>query len=92
MRRRRLDVGEFVLKALLRHLEIVADLHVEVYFWRSARQPGKPQRHLGGDRRGPVQHGMDGLTRHAHAAGSFGNRQIHVFFEDLSHEPAGMHR
>jgi hypothetical protein len=52
----------------------------------------KPQRHLGGHRRGPVQHGMDGLTRHAHAAGSFGNRQLDVLFEDLTHQHAGMNR
>jgi hypothetical protein len=54
MPRRRLDIGQFVLKASLRNFEIVADLHLEVQFWRSARQPGKPQRHLGRHRRGPV--------------------------------------
>jgi hypothetical protein len=32
-----LDVGEFVLKALLCQFEIVTGLHVEIKFWRSAR-------------------------------------------------------
>src|SRR5215472_5521034 len=32
-----LDVGEFVLKALLCQFEIVTDLHVEIKFWRPAR-------------------------------------------------------
>ena len=37
MRRHRLDLGEFVLKPLLCHFEIVTGLHVEEQFWRSAR-------------------------------------------------------
>ena len=32
-----LDVGEFVLKALLCQFEIVTGLHVEIKLWRSAR-------------------------------------------------------
>jgi hypothetical protein len=39
------------LKALLCQFEIVTGLHVEIKFWRPARQASKPQRHLGGSLR-----------------------------------------
>jgi hypothetical protein len=35
---------------------------------------------------------VEGLTRHLHTAGGFGNRQLDVLFEDLTHQGAGMLR
>lgn len=40
--RRRLDVGKVVVKALVRHFEIVTGLHVDEQFSFPACQPGKP--------------------------------------------------
>jgi len=57
-----LNAGEFLLKALLRSFEIVAGLLIEVQFGRAARQASKPQRHVGGHCRGPVQHRIEGRT------------------------------